>query len=94
MNLDGMNTKQLRAFRDKIDATISAKQAKAKTDLHDKFKAMAADAGLSLSDLVGGTVSRKSSKVMKWRDKKTGIEWSGHGRRPLRFDMKNAEPLP
>lgn len=94
MNLDGMNTKQLRAFRDRIDAAISAKQAKAKTDLRDQFKAMAADAGLSLSDLVGGTVPRRSAKVMKWRDKKTGIEWSGHGRRPLRFDMKNAEPLP
>lgn len=90
MNLDGMNTKQLRAFRDKIDATISAKQAKAKTDLRDQFNAMAADAGLSLSDLIGATPARKSGKVMKWRDTSNGVEWSGHGRRPLRFSMNSA----
>jgi DNA-binding protein H-NS len=90
MNLDSMNTKQLRAFKDKIDAMIAAKQAKAKEDLRLKFQAMASEAGIRLSDLVGGTAGKKSAKVMKWRDKSTGIEWSGHGRRPLRFNMNSA----
>lgn len=93
MNLDSMNTKQLRAFKDKIDATIAAKQAKAKEDLRLKFQAMASEAGIRLSDLVGGTAGKKSTRAMKWHDKRNDVKWSGRGRRPFGFDMKHAERI-
>ncbi len=92
MNLDTMNARQLRALKDRIDAVIADKQAEAKAELAARFRAMAADAGLSLADITGKPA--KGSKLApKWRDKTTGVLWSGKGRMPNKFDKKRAERI-
>ena len=92
MNLDGMNTKQLRHLRDRIDETIAAKQETARIQLRDRFALLAAESGLDLSDVVGRP-AKKKRQGQKWRDQKTGAIWSGIGRTPRNFDRKRAVPL-
>lgn len=91
MNIDTLNTKQLRALREKIDATIVEKQRTARVELQRTFRTMAADCGLSLDEII--KPGSKPARAMKWRDKTTGVEWSGMGRRPFKFDMKRAERI-
>lgn len=92
MNLNGMTTKQLRVLRNRIDDLIVMKQQAAKTELKAQFSAMASDAGLSLSDLISGKPS-KSKRPMLWRDKKTGVKWTGRGRMPFNFEKARAEKI-
>ena len=92
MNIDTMNTKQLRHLKERIDAVIADKQAQARSELAARFHAMAADAGLDLSDVVGRPKKIKRTG-QKWRDTKTGAVWSGMGRTPKNFDRKRAEKV-
>jgi hypothetical protein len=71
---------------------IADKQAQYKVELAARFRAMAADAGMSLADIIGKPV--KGGKLApKWRDKTTGVQWSGKGRMPNKFDKKRAERI-
>lgn len=93
MKLDSMTAKELRALRDRIDQTIEAKQAEAKVQLRDRMTAMAAEAGLSIADVIGGKpgkAKRAAGKPMK--DTKNGIVWSGRGRMPKGFDRARSVP--
>lgn len=89
MNLETMNTKQLRLLRERINAAIEVKQREAKAALREQFKRMAAEAALDLSDIVGGTAKRAGKRM---RDPKTGAIWAGIGRAPKNFDRKRAVP--
>lgn len=91
MNLDNMTVTQLRELRARIDNAIATKQAEAKAALRKQFAAMAEEIGSDLSDVVGG--KRRARGAMAWRDPKTGVEWSGRGRRPKNFDQSRAIEL-
>lgn len=91
MNLDNMTTKQLRELRGRIDNMIATKQAETKVALRQQFAEMAQEIGCDLSDVVGG--KRRARSAMAWRDPKTGVEWSGRGRRPKNFDASRAIEL-
>lgn len=95
MNIDTMTVKQLRALREKIDFVLIQKQQHEKAALKERFAAMAAEVGLTLADFVGSKPAKRNGKAGNgYRDRVTGVIWSGRGRPPFKFDKSRAEPLP
>lgn len=95
-----MTPRDLRALRDKIDATISVKQQNAKVELRKMFSTMASEVGMSVHDVLGGigksdkpATGERKHKLTPMRNKVTGVVWSGAGRYPFKFDKKRAEPV-
>jgi DNA-binding protein H-NS len=86
--LDKMSYAELSDLRDRVDAAMIAAKAAEKDALRAEMEAMAARAGLSLSDVVGGGRKGgnklKGSKVaVKYRNPKNADEtWTGRGRKP------------
>lgn len=95
MNLDKMNAKQLREYRERIDAVIAKKQAEEKAALRKAFSDMAAEAGTTVDELFGKKRGGKSKPAATagWRDKSTGVTWAGRGRMPTNFDKSRAERI-
>lgn len=97
VNLEGMNAKQLRQLREKIDTTLVEKQKEAKAELRERFKAMAAEVALDVHEIIGASFhkARKpyAPAMRKLRDPKTGVTWAGRGRMPMNFDRKRAVEL-
>ncbi len=88
--LDAMTYAQLRDLRDRVDAAMLATQASERQELRAKMEAMAAKAGLSIADVLGGKAASGSSKlkgskvVVKYRNPKDSTQtWTGRGRKPL-----------
>jgi len=92
MKLEGMTAKDLRLLRERIDAVIVRKQQEAKAALRQQFAEMAFQADIDIKELFGTrkTTGRPSAK---WRDPKTGVLWSGRGRRPDNYDHARAEMI-
>lgn len=91
MNLDKMTCKALRELRDQIDAAIEKRTEREKAALRVKFAEMAAEAGVSLSDIAGQrSTKRRAARLSRFRDSKTNVEWSGRGRYPKNFDKARA----
>lgn len=92
--LEGMSLAQLRQVREEIDGMIERKEHEEKSALREKLEKVAAEAGFSLSELLGaGVVSRaskpkatgtdkRSSVAPKYRDPSTGSTWTGRGKKP------------
>ncbi len=93
--LDAMSYAELSELRDRVDAAMTAAKSAEKDALRAKMEAMAQRAGLSLSDVMGGSGSvkgkskggskLKGTKVaIKYRNPKNADEtWTGRGRKPL-----------
>lgn len=89
--LDAMSFAQLRDLRDRVDAAMVAAQAAERQGLREKMEAMAAKAGLSLADVLGGKGSAKGGSKMKgskvavkYRNPKDAAQtWTGRGRKPI-----------
>jgi len=85
--LEKLSYAELAELRDRIDAAMKAARAAERDTLRSEMEAMAARAGLSLSDVVGGSRGQgklKGTKVsVKYRNPKNNAEtWTGRGRKP------------
>lgn len=96
MKLDGMNAKQLRELKSRIDEAIIAKQASERHALRQKFAEMASEAGLSIGEIIGQNGAKKlrpGKASTQYRDAKTGVIWGGRGRYPRDFSKARAEAM-
>ena len=91
MDLSRMSLAELRALNEKVEAAIPVARAKERDRLKAELSAMAARAGFRLNDILG--TSSRHVVAPKYRDKKTGVYWSGRGRCPRNFDRSRAEAL-
>ena len=85
--LESMSSKELRALKDRVDQALPVAVQREKAELKAKMAALAAEHGMSLSDLFEGPKSRKSAakgaSPIKFRNPKNADEtWTGRGRRP------------
>ena len=93
MQLEKMTVKQLRLLRERIDAAIETKTVETKAKLREQFAKMAADAGTSLDEMVGGRKKGKAGRSgAPRRDPVTGVTWAGIGRTPANFDKARSVP--
>jgi DNA-binding protein H-NS len=82
--LDRMSVKELREMLQKIDVLIVDKQKTERVALREKMVALAAESGLSIDEIMGGSKSGKRPPVpAKFRNPENADEtWSGRGRMP------------
>ncbi len=93
-DLEGMNVKALRELLHRIDGHIVNRMKSEKQDLKAKMEALAAEAGLSLDDVLGGGRAKGSRAPVaaKYRNPENPSEtWSGRGRRPIWMAEKLAK---
>ena len=91
--LDKLSSTELKAMKARIEQMLVERESTERKDLREKMAAMAAKAGFSLDDLVGGgqgarSKGRKAGKAAKgavlYRNPKDASQtWSGRGRMPL-----------
>lgn len=83
--------KELLAQRDELEKAIAAARNKEVADAVATCKGLIADFGLMPDDLFGGgrgkakaksSASVKTPAPAKYRDKDSGKEWTGRGRKP------------
>jgi len=85
--LDKMSFAELSELRDRVDEAMTTARSAEKDNLRAEMEAMAARAGLSLSDVVSGmrgTNKLRGTKAsVKYRNPKNSTEtWTGRGRKP------------
>lgn len=87
--LERMTVKELRELSGRIDVAIAARQQREKAELKDRMIQMAQEAGLSLSDVIGGRVNGKATRggkgsvpVKYQHPDDASMTWTGRGRRP------------
>lgn len=88
---------ELVEMRQQIDGLIQTKRAEEKQQLVVKIRALAADHGLSIEDVIRSPArgTKKGSKVApKYRRKSDpGTTWSGRGMKPKWFQAGDYVPL-
>lgn len=89
MKLHTMSLADLKKLEAQIEAAKGAAHARARNEVKSQIIAIAAAAGFKLSDLFGP----KRMVAPKYRDKKTGVLWSGRGRIPRDFDKARSEHI-
>ncbi|MDX2155589.1 MAG: H-NS histone family protein [Hyphomicrobiaceae bacterium] len=87
--LDKMSYAELRELRDRVDEAMVAAQAAEKKAVREEIEALAARAGLTIAEVLGGRGSTgkgstKGTKVaVKYRNPKDPSQtWTGRGRQP------------
>lgn len=85
--LDKMNVKELKELRARVDKLIQSKHDQERTELRERFKEMAEEAGFALTDIVGGPArggrARPASSAAKYvHPDDNSLTWSGRGRMP------------
>jgi len=85
--LDKMSYAELSELRDQVDAAMIVAQANERKELRAEMEALAAKAGLTIADVLGGKrggSKAKGTKVaVKYRNTKDMTEtWTGRGRQP------------
>ena len=96
MNIDKMSLAELKSTLAKVEDQIPKTRAREAQAVRDEVNSLLAKKGLKLSDVMGSAGSaRRSTKgrsvPVKFRDPKSGAEWSGRGRRPQWFDPKHSD---
>lgn len=82
-SLDGLNTKQLRELRDRIDAAILSREKTERIELRARLTAMADASGLTLDEIFGSSRGKVSTVAVKFRNPENVAEtWTGRGRMP------------
>ncbi len=83
INLDTMTLKDLLGLQSAVEAAIAEKKAEERQALKAKVAEMAAQAGLSIDDLLGRAGKARSKVAPKYFNPANPAEvWSGRGRRP------------
>lgn len=81
--LEKLSIKQLRDLRSKVSRLIARKEAEERRNLRDQFRDMAANAGLTLAELMGKARQLRSSGAAKYVNPANPDEtWGGRGRMP------------
>lgn len=92
IDLSSLSVRELKDLRLKLDAAIAEREKLERAELKAKMAAIAADAGFSLDELVGGKKGRAGGKGMsavKYRNPESPDEtWTGRGRRPVWLSEK------
>lgn len=96
MKIEKMSLAELKATLAKVEAAIPTARAREAQAVREEVNLLLAKKGLKLSDVMGQAGSaRRSTKgrsvPVKFRDPKSGAEWSGRGRKPRWFDPKHSE---
>ena len=96
MNIEKMSLNELKNILAKVEAEIPRARAREAKAVRDEVNSLLAKKGLKLSDVMGSAGSaRRSTKgrsvPVKFRDPKSGAEWSGRGRKPRWFDPKHSD---
>jgi DNA-binding protein H-NS len=91
-----MSLSELRTTLAAVNAQIPKTEARERSAFIGEVQKLASARGLSLEDVMGNSGSaRRSTKgrsvPVKFRDPKSGAEWSGRGRSPKWFDRKHSE---
>jgi DNA-binding protein H-NS len=85
VEIDKLTTKELKELLATVDLAIASRQADDRANLKERFREMAEEAGLSLSDIVGGGGRTGKGRVVaaKFANPENPSEtWSGRGRQP------------
>jgi len=96
VNIDKMSLSDLKTMLAKVEAAIPTARAREAQAVREQVTKLLDAKGLKLSDVMGQAGSaRRSTKGRsvppKFRDPKSGAEWSGRGRKPRWFDPKHSE---
>lgn len=94
VDLDGMTPKELRELKSRIDVALVAREKFERQELKQKMLELAAEAGLTLDEVLGGKSGKGSrgSVPVKYRDPEDASQtWSGRGRRPIWLAEKLAK---
>ena len=96
MNIEKMSLSDLKAMLARVEAEIPRARAREAQAVREQVSKLLEAKGLKLSDVMGAAGSaRRSTKgrivPVKFRDPKSGAEWSGRGRKPRWFDPKHSE---
>lgn len=83
-DLESMSIKELRELKDRIESIIPEKERAERQELKRKMAELAAEAGLSLEDVLGGSGKGSRGKVaVKYRNPEDATQtWTGRGRQP------------
>ena len=96
MNIEKMSLAELKSTLAKVEDQIPKTRAREAQAVRDEVNSLLAKKGLKLSDVMGQSgSSRRSTKgrpvPVKFRDPKSGAEWSGRGRHPKWYDPKHSD---
>src|SRR5262245_9911939 len=83
--LEGMSLKQLHDLKNRLEKSIRSRLDSERSEMRERFKREAEEAGFSLADIVGGARGGKgrSSASAKYADPDNPtMTWSGRGRMP------------
>jgi DNA-binding protein H-NS len=96
VNIDKMSLSELKNTLARVEAEIPRAKAREASAVREQVTKLLEAKGLKLVDVLGTAGSaRRSTKgrtiPVKFRDPKSGAEWSGRGRRPHWYDPKHSE---
>jgi DNA-binding protein H-NS len=83
--IDKLTYAELIELQERIETTIEEKRAEEQAKLREKVAEMAAEAGLSLEEVVSkkGKDRRKGTVAIKYRNSRDRTQtWTGRGRKP------------
>lgn len=81
--LDKMTLADLKDLRTRVDQAISERQKSDRVQLRQKMEAMAAEAGLSIDEILSGAKKSRGPVAIKYRNPKDASQtWTGRGRPP------------
>jgi DNA-binding protein H-NS len=81
--LEKLSVKQLRDLKARVDRLISARRREAKKSLMTRFRKLAADSGIPLSEVVGKRRRRaRNSGTLYVNPDNPAQTWAGRGRKP------------
>ena len=94
MDISSLSLAELRRLQTKVETEIRRRSDTAKKDLLKRMQKLAAEHGMSLTDVIGGQEAAekaapapkkaaKPASVIKFRHpENAAIGWTGHGRKP------------
>jgi len=96
VKIEKMSLAELKATLAKVEAAIPTARAREAQAVREQVTKLLEAKGLKLTDVMGTSGSaRRSTKgrsvPVKFRDPKSGAEWSGRGRHPKWYDPKHSE---
>lgn len=81
-----MTIKELKGLRTRVDKLMSSKRDQERSELRERIKEMAEDAGFHLAEVIGslrGSRGRRATSSAKYvHPDNPALIWSGRGRRP------------
>lgn len=81
--LDKMSLAELKDLRTRVDQAIGERQKSDRVQLRQKMEAMAAEAGLSIDEILSGAKKARGPVAIKYRNPKDVSQtWTGRGRPP------------